>query len=272
MLRINLLPPYIYEGAKRTKVTILWVVILLAVIGGMVFGKVSIDKQTQEFNDRAAATEPAAKEADDKAALAQTIQARSAEIVKRATFVRDSQKYTDTYPTVFRSIVRYTWSRVLYDQVVPQGQAVQIQAFAPTLADVGHYMMAMENNQDVAKVEVAMNSIPTFPAGAGGQQGGQQGQNAALRPPSGGHDFTATLTLVNPIAPGPTYGSVGGGTQGGGFGGGGGRLGGGMGMGPSMGPGSAMMGSGGGGMMSPAPGAGMMSGGGGNAGGKTGSE
>ena len=47
MLRINLLPPYIYEGNKRRNVTILWLVILAAVVGGMVFAKLQIDAATE---------------------------------------------------------------------------------------------------------------------------------------------------------------------------------------------------------------------------------
>jgi hypothetical protein len=255
MLRINLLPPYIYEGAKRTKVTILWVVILLAVIGGMVFGKTTIDAETDKIKNDTAQQQPLKAEAEQKAAQAAEINRRSEQIRAKATFASTAREHANTYPQIYNSIVRYTWGRVLYDQISPADRSVQIAAFAPSLSDVGHYMMAMENNKDVAKVEVAMNSIPTIPPTA--QQG--QGQATGLRPPTPGHDFTVLLSLNKPIPAGPTYGTVPGGQQGGGGGGGGRGISSGMGGPGSSGMGGGSMGSPGGGMGG--SGGGMSSGG-----------
>jgi uncharacterized membrane protein YgcG len=263
MLRINLLPPYIYEGAKRTKVTVLWVIILVAVIAGMVFGKVTIDKETEKIKADTATEQPKKAEVEQNEGETTKINTRSEATRTKATFVTNAREHFNTYPTVYNSIVRYTWSRVLYDQIAPSGQTVQIAAFAPTLADVGHYMMAMERNQDISKVEVAMNSIPSIPASAGDSQQGQ-GQATGIRPSTPGHNFTVALTLAKPIPGGPTYGSAGGGQQqggGGGFGGGGGGFGGGGGMG-----GGGAMGSGGGGAMGSGGGGAMGSGGGGRGG------
>jgi hypothetical protein len=243
MLRINLLPPYIYEGAKRRNVMIIWFLILALVIGGVIFAKTQIDNETTKAKDEAARLEPKAKQADDMQAKANSINTDSQTIRDKATFVNNARKAdTETYQEVVKNVRMYTWPRVLYDGMNPSGSTVTIGAYAPSLTDVGRYMIWMEKNPKIGRVDVVMNSIPSFPAGAVQQQGGNQQQAGGLRPPGGGgHNFQVALSLLKPIEPGPTYGGAGG---------------------APAGPGGGMPGAGGGGgMMSGGGSGGMMSGG-----------
>lgn len=258
MLRINLLPPYIYEGAKRRNVTVLWVVILLAVIGGLVFAKMNIDKETQNWKDEEGKITQRANDADRMAQDATTINGQSATIRGKADFVRNAQKHdTTTYQEVLTNIARYTWPRVLYDGVKPDVQAVTLPAYAPTLSDVGHYMIYMERNPNISRVDVQIASIPGFPSGVR-QQGANNQQATGVRPlTGGGHDFTAVLSLNKPIDGGPNYPGGGGNAAGGATTGGGGFTGGAPG-GFSSGMASGKMGGGMGGSGGPS-----MSGGGG---------
>lgn len=328
MLRINLLPPYIYEGAKRRNVTILWAVVLAAVVGGFIYWKVQLDAEANRLIAERQQQEPIMQEAQRTQQKANELETQNAAIKAKWQFVKSANEFVSTaYPSVFDNVRNYTLRGVLYDSVVPAGQTVSISAYAPSLATVGHYMMAMERNPNISNVSIAMNSIPGFggdqaaqnrgaagPAGffgggasgppgapsaagmaapgagggpnaammaqmmsAGGGGGGGAGisgsqaaammmgggrgmgapaggggmarppaprpggQQTGVRPPSGtGHDFSVTLTLLQPIPPAPSYPA----------GGGGGAQGGAMGN-----PMGAMMMGGpmGGGMMAPGP-------------------
>ena len=248
MVRINLLPPYIYAGAKRRNVSILWVVMVLAVVGGFMFWKVTIDTQTAKIVADKEALQPQMDEAKRLQSEADRILAESAEITKKRDFVADARKHlATTYPPLIDNVRKYTMKNVLYSQLTPAGQTVSLSGYATSLAQVGHYMMWMERNPEINSLDIGLSGIPSFPVtpGLNGNGGG------GLRPPgAGGYDFTVTLNLVKPVAGAPSY--AGGGAQQAA----GGAMAGGMMMGgaPMMGGGAAGSGFGpgtGGGMTGP---------------------
>jgi hypothetical protein len=258
MLRINLLPPYIYAGKSKRNVTIVWVVILVAVIGGLLFFKSTIDAERDAFDKKAQELEPTAAKADADQLKATQVNTDSATIRAKRDFAANAVKHDqEVYPNLYRNVVMYTWNRVLYDNIRPEGTTVSMSAYTPSLNDVAHYIMAMERNPNISRVDIRMNDIPGFPGG-GAQQGAGQQQAAGIRPASGGgHDFQVTLNLYQPIPAGPAFGGGGGGQQqGGGMPGMGG-------MGGGMMPGGMMSGGGGppGGMGGPSMSAGRMGGG-----------
>ena len=259
MLKINLLPPYIYEGNKRRNVTIVWIALIAIVIGACVFAKLQIDAATEARRAETESLRPNADLADRLKAEASSIQARNAVTKGKWTFVTGAMEHNTTvYPPLFEDIRNWTIQRVLYRSVIPEGQQVTINAHAPSLREVGHYMLAMEGNNNVTGLNIGINSIPAFgPSGPIRQQGQQAFGNQQTQGPSlpGGHDFVVTLALAKPIPAAPVYpAGQGGGQQGGGMGGmgpgggmqmGGGPPMGGMPMGGGMSPGGGMPGPGG---------------------------
>jgi hypothetical protein len=239
MLKINLLPPYIYEGSTRKKVMALWAVIVLAVIGGFLFWKVTLDQQVEQINADRIAHEADANAADKAQADANNINAASAKVRDKAKFIGDARDYNvQTYPRLVYNIRDYTLKGVLYDALTPQGNMVQLPAYAPDLATVGHYIMAMERNPEIDNVSIQIGTIPGYPPQPAGQTGNQGA--TGVRPPSGGgHNFIVTLALHKPIPSGPTY-PLGAAPAGGGGGGMGGGM---MGSSGMMSGGSGMMGS-----------------------------
>ncbi len=115
MLRINLLPPYIYEGAKRRNVMVLWVIILLVVIGGFVYAKMSIDGQTAALVEEKERLTPDANKADQLQAQADQVNQQSAEIRSKRDFVKNARLYNSTtYQPVVYNIRDYTMRGILY--------------------------------------------------------------------------------------------------------------------------------------------------------------
>lgn len=215
MLRINLLPPYIYEGARRRNVMVLWAIILLVVIGGFVYAKMSIDGQTAALVDEKERLTPDANKADQLQAQANQINQESAEIRAKRDFVKNARIYNSTtYQPVVYNIRDYTMRGILYSSFQPSGQTVTLTAYAQSLADVGRYLMWMEHNPDISHVSISLSGLPSFPVPPGFNG---QPQGAGLRPPgAGGYDFSVALTLVKPIPSAPTFGGAGGGAAGGG--------------------------------------------------------
>lgn len=256
MLRVNLLPPYIYEGAKRRNVSIVWAVLALIVVGGFLFAKTRIDSQTNSIKEETEARRPDKEEAERKQAEATRINQESTAVREKRDFVKLAKEYdTTTYPPLVYNIRNYTIRDVLYSSLQPASNTVTMDAWAPSLAKVGQYMMWMERNPKISNVSVAMSNIPGFPRQAQPRQPdyGQLGYGAQQQAgfgPNGitGYDFLVTLTLLQPVPGPPVYGGA---EQGGGPGGpmmGGPMMGGPMMGGPGMmGP----MGPGGPGMMSP---------------------
>jgi len=246
MLRINLLPPYIYEGAKRRNVSILWVVIVLVVAGGFVYGQMRIAGETAEIKAESERLTPDANKADQLQQEANATNTKSQTIRDKRDFVKNVQEYdTTTYPPLVDNVRQYTIRQVLYSSFQPAGKTIAMSAYAPSLADVGQFMMYMERNRNIDNVSVALNNIPSFPlqsgrtqpaagpaAGYGGVNpmnammgmmgGGSSRQQASsgLRPPgAAGYDFLVTLTLSKAIPGAPSYGGAQQGGGGGGFGG-----------------------------------------------------
>ena len=204
MLRINLLPPYIYEGKKRIRTAVVWSLVLIMVIVGLLLFKSKIDGETGEINAQSTAKEPDATKADKYAKDASDTNAKSAVVRGKADFVSAAKVYdTTAYQEVVSNVARYTWPRVVYSGINASGQTVELPAFAPSLSDVGHYIMYMERNPAISRVDIALTTIPGFPVSGGPTS------IDGMRP--AGHDFQVSLALVKPIAGGPSYPSGGGG-------------------------------------------------------------
>ncbi|HSV74027.1 MAG TPA: hypothetical protein VLH79_09735 [Chthonomonadales bacterium] len=201
MLKINLLPPYIYEAGRKRLAFVVWVVAVLAVVGSFVAYRVILDGRAGEFDQMRLAEEPKQRQKQQAESEAASIRTASGAIRAKRDFVRDALAYNrNTYPPRVFNIRDYTLNTVIYSSLQPAGQTVTMEAFAPTLADVGRYLMWMEHNPNITNVAIAIGSIPGFPSEPLPEGVGPDGR------PIGGHNFTVTLTLREPIPGAPSFG------------------------------------------------------------------
>src|SRR5438093_9256143 len=99
MLKINLLPPYIYEGAKRRNVVVLWSVALIAVIGGLIFWKTKLDAEAADWVAKTNAETSDATRADNTAAETGRVNGANAALKAKRDFVKSGREYNqNTYP------------------------------------------------------------------------------------------------------------------------------------------------------------------------------
>jgi hypothetical protein len=221
MLRINLLPPYIYEGAKRRNVVVLWAVVLAAVVGGFIFWKMQLAAEADRIAKMTQDETPDANLADNTQREADSITAANAVTRGKWEFVTQAKEHNSKhYIEVYDHVRDFTIDRVLYSGITPANDQVQINAYAPTLADVGHYMLAMERNPNIKNVSVAMNSVPGYPVSQSGAQQQQQ-QDQFLggdNPPRAGGQGTMSPGGVSGMGNAPMMMRPGAGAQGGGGG------------------------------------------------------
>lgn len=219
-LKINLLPPYIYEGSSRKKVLGLWVVIIAAVAVGLIYWKTTLDAEAARIAQMTQDATPAKNEAQATQSRATAIENESAAVRGKYTFVSSALDHIDkTYPVVVDAVRKHTIGQVLYSSLEPAGQVVTLDGYAPNLRVVGEYMMHMSKNPAISRMEIDLPGLPSFPSQDSGQTagvgfGGQQ-QASANRPPGGGgYDFRVRLALLQPVQSGPAFPAGGGGQQG----------------------------------------------------------
>jgi hypothetical protein len=165
MLHINLLPHDINAGSNRRNVIILWSAVLILIIAGFLGAKLTLDKKAQKIAAATEALRPQSELALSTASQASDIQAKSTDVKTKATFVSDCRKYNIlTYPPVFQNISIYTLKSVTYDSIRPDNSQVHIRAFAPSLAQLGHYMMWMEHNPKISSLYINLDFRPTYPS------------------------------------------------------------------------------------------------------------
>ncbi|MCW3096615.1 MAG: hypothetical protein JWL77_2233, partial [Chthonomonadaceae bacterium] len=104
MLRINLLPPYIYDKQKKVKLAILWAAIVAAALGAFLLWFVTLNTALTAQKAQQATHEDLKGQYDAvESNISKEKQAR-AEIEKRQVFIADAQKYNDSWPAAFETM------------------------------------------------------------------------------------------------------------------------------------------------------------------------
>ena len=201
MLKINLLPKYIYERRKIYQLASILGVLFIAIVFGMfawwfMLGnkEIILTGQVDEMELKTSILNDLQKQVDDE-------KAKLPPVESKVKFVEDLMAYNLKVPQLYEELARYTYARILYKSITPSGSQLTIQAHAGSLADCGRYLMNIYRATNIFS-SVTINAVPGWSDTGAAQAGGQAGQAAAA--PSSGFDFTVTCTLVNPVAA-PAY-------------------------------------------------------------------
>lgn len=216
MLRINLLPAYIYERRKVRAAAIGFTIAFVAVLAGMLAWWLTLSNRQKELAVMVADMEAKAAEVTRIEQQAQQEENRIPVIQAKVDFIEAVLEYNLQIPKLYEEIAKYTYGRIQLKSMQASGGTVQIQAHARTLGDCGRYLMNMYRATHLFS-SVTISGVPGWPAGAGGQAGqmvsvGPYGTSVpAPQQPSAdgqGFDFNVTCTMVQQISP-PVYGGAG---------------------------------------------------------------
>jgi hypothetical protein len=190
VLKINLLPKYIYEKRKTRQLLILFIVLVLGVGAGMVGWFTVLNKQKQDLTVQVADMEQKKAEVDALTAEATAEEGKAPPMQNKVTFIEGIMNYNTEYPKLYEALSRFTYSRVLYKSIEPSaGTQLKIVARARSVGDCGRYLMNMYRASALFS-SVTIDSVPTWTGDL-----------------PGAFDFNVTCTLVKPIAA-PTYGTA----------------------------------------------------------------
>ena len=190
MLKINLLPKYIYEKRKTRQVTILFAALVLCVGAGMLGWFTLLNKQKQDLTVQVAEMEQKKAEVDAIMAQAVAEEGKAPPMQKKVDFFKAIMNYNTEYPKLYEELARYTYSRVLYRTIEPSsGTQLKIGARARSVGDCGRYLLNMYLGSQLFS-SVTIDSVPTWSGDL-----------------PGAFDFNVTCTLRKPITV-PTYGAA----------------------------------------------------------------
>jgi hypothetical protein len=216
VLKINLLPPYIYERRKTRKVILAFSALFVAIVFALLTWWISISNKQKDLETRVAEAEMRAQQVLAIEQQRDVEKAKLPTIKAKVDFMDALMAYNLEAPKLYEEIAKYTYGRVRLLSIQPSGgNQVTIQAHARTLGDCGRYLMNLYRAQHIFS-SVTISGVPTgWPPGSAssGSPGGpiqqpiasQISQPTVQSPQEPGFDFTVTCTLVKPIVP-PTYG------------------------------------------------------------------
>jgi len=201
VLKINLLPPYIYERRKARQAAFLFAILVVAVAAGMVTWIFMLNRKEADLRAQLAIMNERKAQVE---ALEQTIKAEEAKIppIKdRMDYFSAVMEYNTAYPKLYEELAKYTYERVLYRSIQPASDSLQINAHARTIGDCGRYLLNIYRARHLFS-NVTISAVPGYPNN-----------------PAAGFDFTVTCALLNPINPPAIPAALGGGTLSGASGG-----------------------------------------------------
>lgn len=192
MLKINLLPPYIYEKRRVRMAALLFGVLLLGIVAAMMGWYVLLCAKQRQLAIQVADMEQKANEVRQLEAQAQAEEQKIPRIESKVDFIEGVMAYNLMYPKLYEELAKYTYSRIVYQSVEPAAGELKMTAHARSVGDCGRYLLNMYRASHVFS-SVTISSVPGWPReGAGG--GGDRR----------GFDFSVTCRLAKPIAA-PSY-------------------------------------------------------------------
>lgn len=178
MLKLNLLPPNIYEPRKKRAWFALFLVVWIALAGGLIAWQLSLvnlkSQKTEELQQQQAIVQQVQQTEQE----AQRTRALVAPLLARAQLADEVFRYNRQYPKLYREVRRWTIDTVRYGNLgVAQGMTLQAQAVTRDLDEMARYLQIMLQCPLFTGVSISWtgggSAAPTTPTGftAGGAPG-----------------------------------------------------------------------------------------------------
>lgn len=192
MLKINLIPKQYYEKlAVRKMIALfsgLFALVVVAIVGAFAFLLISQGRAEDEI----ARLEPIAQQTEQFRQEAQQERAKIKPTQDKIQYIESVMEYNTAHVPIMEEIARYTYKNISYSSVVINGPAVTIQGAAPSIVDLGRYLLGLYRAQHLFS-SISISGPPGYPPGG---DSGQQAVSQADRP---GVTFTVNATLRNPV-------------------------------------------------------------------------
>jgi hypothetical protein len=189
MLRINLLPPYIFDKQKKIKLGIVWIVAAVAAIMAFVFWSSSVQGKLDEKKKLLADATQLKSQYDDLDTQIKKVNDGIAVVKAKQTFIASAKKSNDAWPAVYEAMRDVTDKTILLQSLNVETQnhkALDFVGFAKDELTIARWWMSLRNATD--RFDTVSLNLPTHPyipptasatgagMGAAGMMGGGMGR------------------------------------------------------------------------------------------------
>ncbi|MDE2126696.1 MAG: hypothetical protein KGJ62_08905 [Armatimonadetes bacterium] len=177
MLRVNLLPPYIYDKQKKGKVAVVWGVALALLVVGFVLWLSSVQAALNSATDEDNTAKNYQNTYNDLNTQIAAVQTAIAATQARQTFVANAATYNEAWPDLFSHVRDLISSNVVLYQMQLAGdrQTITFSGFAPSEKALVQWWQQLRTHTDVIQqVSLSLPPHPFVP------NGGVAGNNAPL--------------------------------------------------------------------------------------------
>lgn len=219
MLKINLLPPYIYEKRKVRQAALSFGLLFCALIFVMLGWWFKLSNNERELTAQGAIMKQKAEQVTQLSALVAAEEAKIPPIQQKVSFIEGIMAYNLKWPPILEELAKYTYSRIMYKSVTPSGEnQLAISAHARSVGDCGRYLLNMYRAQHLF-TSVTISGVPGWSSQGAANIGmpgmGMPGGFATSGESLAGFDFTVTCVLaadkaaiVAPVPPGSAAGAA----------------------------------------------------------------
>jgi hypothetical protein len=153
MLRINLLPPYIYQR-KKTQIAILVMsVFIVAEIGAFIAFRMPKAKRVDDLRTESSqkAADLASMKPDSATASSekQTADAARGVIDQKLGFIRGVLDYNKTYPALYEHAAAYTYREAMMLDLEATGNTLKFDAYVSNPSDVSRLMLGLTRSSEL---------------------------------------------------------------------------------------------------------------------------
>ena len=184
MLKLNLLPPNIYEPRKKRAWFAVFVVVWLALAGGLIAWQLSLVNLKSQKSEELQQQEAIVRQVEQTEQEAQNTKALVAPLLTRAQLADEIFRANKQYPKLYREVRRWTIDSVRYGSLgVAQGITLQAQAVTRDLDEMARYLQVMLQCPLFTGVSISWSAAGSTTTGTAARPGGFGGMGT---PPFGG--------------------------------------------------------------------------------------
>jgi len=184
MLKLNLLPPNIYEPRKKRAWFAVFVVVWLALAGGLIAWQLSLVNLKSQKSEELQQQEAIVRQVEQTEQEARNTRALVAPLLTRAQLADEVFRANRQYPKLYREVRRWTIDSVRYGSLgVAQGITLQAQAVTRDLDEMARYLHVMLQCPLFTGVSISWSAAGGATTGTAARPGGFGGMGG---PPFGG--------------------------------------------------------------------------------------
>jgi len=172
-IKINLLPPGIYEKKIVRNIAILFAVLAMAIAGAGVGYRLKLGKDIAVMTAQADEVERKKAIVDDIKKKAADERAKIQPMKDKIAFIEAVYNYNEKWPALYEELARYTYGKVVYHSVTPTQDGLEIVATIPSIGDVGRFLLNMYRASHIFS-SVAISGLPGYPPGGGAGAGSSE--------------------------------------------------------------------------------------------------